>query len=81
MDYILAFAITFECIFCYDFFFKKLQGLNIWYIMEKYIWIEKNYNKNFNQQITMDFWMIEFEPYFQKFLSWSFFVGLTIFST
>jgi hypothetical protein len=22
---------------------------------EKKMWIEKNYNKNFNQQITMDF--------------------------
>jgi hypothetical protein len=42
--------------------------------------IEKNYNKNFNKQITMDFWIIIFEPYFQKFQSWSFFVGLNFFS-
>jgi hypothetical protein len=34
--------------------------------MEKKIWIEKNYNKNFNQQIIMDFWMTKFGPYFSK---------------
>jgi hypothetical protein len=34
-------------------------------------WIEKNYNKNFNQQITMDFWMTKFGPYFPKSLFWS----------
>jgi hypothetical protein len=28
-------------------------------------WIENNY-KNFNQQITMDFGMTRFGPYFQK---------------
>jgi hypothetical protein len=44
-------------------------------------WIEKNYNKNFNQQITMDFWLIKFGPYFQKSQYWSFFVGLIFFST
>jgi hypothetical protein len=26
----------------------------------------KNYNKKFNQQIIMDFWMTKFGPYFQK---------------
>jgi hypothetical protein len=36
----------------------------------------KNYNKNFNQQITMDIWMTKFGPYFQKSQFWSFFVGL-----
>jgi hypothetical protein len=35
-------------------------------MMEKQIWIEKNYNKNFNQKITMDFWMTKFGSYFQK---------------
>jgi hypothetical protein len=29
-------------------------------------WIEKHYNKNFNQQIIMDFQMTRFGPYFQK---------------
>jgi len=47
--------------------------------MEKQIWIEKNYNKNFNQQIIMDFWMTRFGLYFQKSQSWSFFVGLIFF--
>jgi hypothetical protein len=42
-------------------------------------WIEQNYNKNFNQQITMDFWMTKFGPHFPKSLSWSFFVGLIFF--
>jgi hypothetical protein len=42
--------------------------------------IEKNYYKKFNQQIAMDFWMTKFGPYFQKSLSWSFFVGLIFFS-
>jgi hypothetical protein len=45
------------------------------------MWIEKNYNKNSNQQVTMDFWMIKFGLYFQKSLSWSFFVELIFFST
>jgi hypothetical protein len=42
-------------------------------------WIEKNYNKIFNQQIIMDFWMTKFGPYFPKSLSWSFFIGLIFF--
>jgi hypothetical protein len=33
-------------------------------------WIKKNYNKNFNQQIAMDFWMTKFGPCFQKSHSW-----------
>jgi hypothetical protein len=32
----------------------------------KKTWIEKNYNKKFNQQITIDFWMTKFGPYFLK---------------
>jgi hypothetical protein len=42
-------------------------------------WIEKNHNKNFKQQITMDFGMTKFEPYFLNSLSWSFFVRLIFF--
>jgi hypothetical protein len=42
-------------------------------MMEKEIWIENNYQKKFNQQITMDFLMIRFRHYFQKSQSWSFF--------
>jgi hypothetical protein len=38
--------------------------------------LKKNYNKKYNQQITMDFWMTKFRPYLQKPLSWSIFVGL-----
>jgi hypothetical protein len=36
----------------------------------------KKLQKKFNQQITMDFWMTKFGPYFLKSLSWSFIVGL-----
>jgi hypothetical protein len=43
------------------------------------IWIEKKYNRIFNQQ-TMDFLITKFGPYFQKSQSWSFFVGLIFFS-
>jgi len=55
MDYILGFTLTFKCTFCYDFisiFFIRTQ-----YMIHdgKKIWIENNYNKNFNQQIIMDF--------------------------
>jgi hypothetical protein len=41
-------------------------------MIEKKIWIEKIYNKNFNQQIIMDFWMTKIGPYFQKSQSWLF---------
>jgi len=34
-------------------------------MMEKK-YVLKNYNKNFNQQIIMDFWITKFGPYFQK---------------
>jgi hypothetical protein len=30
----------------------------------KKIWIEKNYNKNFNEQIIMYFLITKFGPYF-----------------
>jgi hypothetical protein len=43
---------------------------------EKKKWIEKSYNKNFNQKIIMDFWMTKFGLYFPKSLSWSFFIEL-----
>jgi len=42
-------------------------------------WIEKKYNKNFNEQLTMNFWMTKFGPYFQKSQSWSFFCWIDIF--
>jgi hypothetical protein len=42
-------------------------------------WIEKNYNKKINQQITMDSSMTKFGPNFLKSLSWLFFVGLIFF--
>jgi hypothetical protein len=79
MDYNLGLTLPFKCIFCYDFisiFFIRIQ-----YMINdgKKIWIEKNYDKNFNQEVTMDFWMTKFEPYFQKSQSWSFFFGLIFF--
>jgi hypothetical protein len=55
MDYNLGFKLTFKCIFCYDL-------ISIFFIGTQYMihegggkCIEKNYNKNFNQQIIMDF--------------------------
>ncbi len=54
MDYKLGFKLAFKCIF-YDF-------ISIFFIWIQYMihdggkkWIEKNYKKNFNQQIIMDF--------------------------
>jgi hypothetical protein len=53
MNYVLGFALTnsnaFFVMISSQYF---LKGLNIWYMMEKHIWIEKNYDKIFNQQIT-----------------------------
>jgi hypothetical protein len=40
--------------------------------MGKKYGLKKNYNKKFNQQITMDFWMTKFKPYFEKSQSLSF---------
>jgi hypothetical protein len=47
----MGIALTFKCIFYYDF-------ISIFFIGTQYMihdaekkWIEKNYNKNFNQQI------------------------------
>jgi len=80
MDYVLGFVLTFKCIFCYDFSsILFLYGFNIWSMMEKKKWIEKNYNKKINQQITMDSSMTKFGPNFLKSLSWLFFVGLIFF--
>jgi hypothetical protein len=73
MDYNLGSTLIFKYIFCYDFISIFFIGMsNIWYVMEKQIWIEKNYNKKFNQQITMDFWMTKFGPHFQKSQSYVF---------
>jgi len=43
-------------------------------MMEKKNGLKNNYNKNFNQQIIMDFWMTKFGPYLPKSLFLSFFV-------
>jgi hypothetical protein len=58
MEYSLDYALTFKCIFSYDF-------ISIFVLGTQYIihdgnkqWIEKNYNTKSNQQITMDFCMI-----------------------
>ncbi len=60
MDYNLGFILAFKCIFCYDFI--SIFVINTQYMIDdgKKIWIEKNYNRNFNQQITMDFLMTRF---------------------
>jgi hypothetical protein len=80
MNYILGVALTFKCIFYYDF-------ISIFFIETQYMihdgekkWIEKNYKKNFIQQITMDFLMTRLGLYFQKSQPWSFFIILIFFS-
>jgi hypothetical protein len=80
MDYNLGFILAFKCIFCYDFI--SIFVINTQYMIDdgKKIWIEKNYNRNFNQQITMDFWMTRFGLSFQKSQSWSFFLDWYFFS-
>ncbi len=55
MDYNFGFALTFKCIFCYDFISIFCVGTQYMIHDGIKIWIEKKYNKNFNQQITMDF--------------------------
>jgi hypothetical protein len=67
MDYNMGFALTFKCIFCYDIISIIFIGTQYMVHDRKKIWIEKNYNKKFNQQITMDFWMTKFGPYFGHF--------------
>ncbi len=51
----MGFESTFKCIYDYDF-------ISIFFTWTQYmihdgekIWIEDKYNKNFNQQITMNF--------------------------
>jgi hypothetical protein len=56
MDYNMGIALTFKCIFYYDF-------ISIFFIGIQYMihdggkkWIEKNHNKTFNQKkLIMDF--------------------------
>jgi hypothetical protein len=55
MDYDLGSILTFKCIFGYDFISIFVIGTQYMIHDEKKIWIEKNYNRIFNQQITMDF--------------------------
>jgi len=80
MNYGLGSTLTFKCIFLLWFHFNIFYRDSIydtWY--KKYIWIEKTYNKNFNQQIIMDFWspnldLIFISPYLGHFLlNWYFF--------
>jgi hypothetical protein len=58
--------------------------LNIFYrdlIYDGKIYMDwKNYDKNFNQQITMDFWMTKFGPYFLKVPILVIFCWIDIFS-
>jgi hypothetical protein len=48
-------TLTFKCIFYYDF--TSIFFIGIQYMIHDggWKWIEKNYKKNFNQQITMNF--------------------------
>jgi hypothetical protein len=55
MDYGMGSALTFKCIFCYDFISIYFIGTQYMILDGKKIWIEKKYNKSFNQQITMNF--------------------------
>jgi hypothetical protein len=48
-------ALTFKCIFCYDFISKKFIGTQYMIHDEKKRWIEKHYNKKINQEMIMDF--------------------------
>jgi len=75
MDYNIGYALTFKCIFCYDF--NSMFFIGTQYIIYGNTYMNwKKLQQNFNQQIIMDFWIIKFGPYFQKFESWSFFIGL-----
>jgi hypothetical protein len=79
MNYNLGSTLAFKCIFCYDFismFFIRTQYMI--HDGKKMNW--ENYNKKFNEQKIMDFWMTIFGPYFQKSQSLSFFVRLIFFS-
>jgi hypothetical protein len=51
----VAHVISFAPIFCYDFISIFFIGTQYMMFDGKKKWIEKKYNKNFNQQITMDF--------------------------
>jgi hypothetical protein len=55
MDYNLGFVSRVKFTFCYDFI--SIFFIRTHYMIhdEKQNWIEKNYNKNYNEQITMDF--------------------------
>jgi hypothetical protein len=44
MDYILGYALTFKCIFHYDFISIFIIGTQYMIHDGKKIWIEKNYN-------------------------------------
>jgi hypothetical protein len=56
MDYGLGFALTFKCIFCHDFISIFFIGIQYMILDGKKKWIKKITKKNFNQQITMDFY-------------------------
>jgi len=65
MDYNLGSILSFKCIFCYDFISMFFIGTQ--YIIYGKIYMDwKKLQQNFNRQITMDFWMTKFGPYFQK---------------
>jgi len=55
MNYNLGFALAFKCIFAMISSQYFLIGIQYMIHDGEKKWIEKNYNKNFNQQITMYF--------------------------
>jgi len=56
MDYGLGFALTFKCIFSHDFISIFFIGIQYMILYGYKKWIKKITKKNFNQQITMDFY-------------------------
>jgi len=56
MDYNLGSKLTFKCIFLLWFHLNIFYKDSIYDTWWKKKWIENHYNKNFNQQIIMDFW-------------------------
>ncbi len=66
MDYILGFALTFKCIFYYDFISIFFIWTQYMIQMGKKYGLKKFTTKNLTEKITMDFWMTKFKPYFKS---------------
>jgi len=62
----MGFALKFKCIFCYDFISIFFIGTQYMIHDGKNLCNEKNYNKNFNHQIFMDFLNDQIWAFFSK---------------